>query len=500
MAFAPTAQPAVPAAPPRGGSPLLRLQSDERLVTLTRRGNQGAYEVLVARYQQRLLAFCRHMLRSHEDAEDVLQEVFAAGYRAMVADDRPINVRPWLYRIARNRSLNHLRRQPAIGVDSMDIHLADNGTSTADRVHSRETFRELLEDVGRLAEQQRTALLLRELDDLSYEQIAEAMDTTVPAVKSLLVRARVGLADASQARALDCEEVRLELGEWSEGLVKRLSPPVRRHVKDCPRCGEFRAHLKANNKALAALFPVGPVLLLQQLLGGSSAGAGAGAAGAAGASACTGAGASGICAVSAGTVAAKAAAGLAAAAIVTGGAIEARHVSRDSSTGTAPVSTQTARAGAPAAAAPATSTPAPAATGDRAPAPKDVKAASASSEPAPPVPAPKQPAATPVVAEPAASTTGSAAAETTAVAAPITEDFVSATLQEDRPAPAPATPPQTGHEGQPELSPAEPVATTPEAPTPAPGPEPAPPAIDQPSLSPGSEPGDGSTSSTASPR
>ena len=64
-----------------GRSPLLRLQSDERLIALIRRGNQHAFEALVARYQSRLLAFCRHMLTSKEDAEDVLQEVFAAAYQ-----------------------------------------------------------------------------------------------------------------------------------------------------------------------------------------------------------------------------------------------------------------------------------------------------------------------------------------------------------------------------------------------------------------------------------
>ena len=71
----------------RGPSPLLRLQSDERLIVLVRRGNNAAFETLVARYQSRLLAFCRHMLGSREDAEDVLQEVFAAAFNAMMADD-----------------------------------------------------------------------------------------------------------------------------------------------------------------------------------------------------------------------------------------------------------------------------------------------------------------------------------------------------------------------------------------------------------------------------
>ena len=193
-------------------SPLLRLQGDERLIALIRRGNHHAFEALVARYQSRLLAFCRHMLSSKEDAEDVLQEVFAAAFNAILADDRPINVRPWLYRIARNRSLNHLRKQTAIGVDSMDVHLSEHGLTTADKVHKREEFRQLMEDVQELAETQRTALLLREIDALSYEQIAEAMETTIPSVKSLLVRARVSLAEAAEARLLTCDEVRDELG------------------------------------------------------------------------------------------------------------------------------------------------------------------------------------------------------------------------------------------------------------------------------------------------
>jgi DNA-directed RNA polymerase specialized sigma24 family protein len=116
-----------PLAALRGPSPLLRLASDERLIELTRSGQQAAFEALVARYHARLLAFCRHMLRSREDAEDVLQEVFAAAFNAIMADTREINARPWLYRIARNRSLNHLRRNTAIGVDSMDAHFADAG-------------------------------------------------------------------------------------------------------------------------------------------------------------------------------------------------------------------------------------------------------------------------------------------------------------------------------------------------------------------------------------
>jgi RNA polymerase sigma factor (sigma-70 family) len=327
----------------RGPTALLRLQSDERLITLTRRGQHAAFEVLCARYQSRLLSFCRHMLSSREDAEDVLQEVYAAAFNAVLADEREINVRPWLYRIARNRSLNHLRRATAVGVDSMDVHYAENGVSTGDKVMRRESFRELIADVQQLPETQRTALLLREIDALSYEQIAHAMETTVPSVKSLLVRARISLAEAAEARKLSCEQVRLELGEVAEGLAK-LSTPARRHTRDCERCTFFRKQLKENNHALALIMPVGPLLLVKKLLlaklgttasaggahvaGGATVGAGAtaSASASAGAAAAGGGGmAGGIMTAGAGALATKAVAGLAAAAIVTAGAVAADH-------------------------------------------------------------------------------------------------------------------------------------------------------------------------------
>jgi RNA polymerase sigma factor (sigma-70 family) len=331
-----TAAPGLPAL--AGRSPLLRLQSDEKLIVLVRRGQHGAFEALVQRYQSRLLAFCRHMLGSTEDAEDVLQEVFAASFNAMIADDRPINARPWLYRIARNRCLNHLRRPQHAGQDSMDVFERDGGLTTADAVYKREEFRQIVSDVQDLPETQKTALLLREIDALSYEQIAEAMETTVPSVKSLLVRARVSLAEAAEARLLTCDEVRLELGQVAEGLAKTTAP-VRRHLKTCERCRTFRGELRKANRALAAVYPLGPLVIVKKFFvgklgltaggaGGTSvAGAGAGGvSGVAGAAAGgASAGAGGFLSAGASALATKAAAGLAAAAIVTAGAVEVQN-------------------------------------------------------------------------------------------------------------------------------------------------------------------------------
>jgi RNA polymerase sigma factor (sigma-70 family) len=322
-------------------SPLLKLQGDEKLIAMARAGNPGAFEAIVDRYQGRLLGFCRQMLKSTEDAEDVLQEVFVNAYRAMLADEREINLRPWLYRIARNRCLNHLRKPTADAQESMDLVPTVEAASTAEKVHNREEFRQLLADVGKLPETQRSALLLREMDAMSYEEIAQAMETSVPSVKSLLVRARISLAEASQARQLTCGEVRIDLAEAAEGL-RKLSGPVRRHVRECEECGEFRSQLRSNDKVLAALVPVGPLVamkgfILSKLgLGGAGSGGaaatgagatGAGAVGSAsavssvGAALSSGGAASGIGAVG-GAIGTKAVAGMVTAAVITAGAVE----------------------------------------------------------------------------------------------------------------------------------------------------------------------------------
>ena len=408
-----------------GRSPLLRLQSDEKLIALIRRGHHGAFDALFQRYQSRLLAFCRHMLGSTEDAEDVLQEVFTAAFNAMLADDRPINARPWLYRIARNRCLNHLRRPVAAGLDSMDVFERDGGVTTADTVHRREEFRQIVADVQELPETQRTALLLREIDALAYDQIAEAMDTTVPSVKSLLVRARVSLAEAAEARLLTCNEVRLELGQVAEGLAKTTAP-VRRHLKHCERCRLFRTELRKTNRALAAVYPIGLFVVVKKLvlakLGtsaavGGSAGAGAGGAGAVagaagtagaagaagaggaalggaaatGAAAAGGAAAGGVLSAGVGAVASKAVAGLAAVTIVTAGAVEVKNVTQREPVRPAPI----ALAPEPAVEAPAEPAPQEAVAEDE---PSAASEAPDTPEP-PPVEAPVEPAPAPPPAE-----------------------------------------------------------------------------------------------------
>jgi RNA polymerase sigma factor (sigma-70 family) len=83
--------------------------ADEQLVARVRTGDEAAFEAIYDRYHVSLLAFCRHMLGTREEAEDALQHVFVAAYRALRADDTEVCLRPWLYTIARNRCLSVLR-------------------------------------------------------------------------------------------------------------------------------------------------------------------------------------------------------------------------------------------------------------------------------------------------------------------------------------------------------------------------------------------------------
>jgi len=269
--------PAPPIARISISGPLLRLRSDEQLVALFRAGNEDAFRVIHDRYRQRLFAYVRQMLSgSRQDAEDALQDVFLRAYRALRASERPITLRAWLYRVAHNRCVDQLRRPVPLSTDLFDVSrtpLRDPLLET----ERRDDLRRLVADVRRLPEQQRSALLMRELQGLSYTELADALGTTVAAVKSLLVRARIGLVEAAESRDAPCPEIRRDLVMAFDRGV-RMSGHVRRHVRDCPHCRHFRSELRGTRHSFAAFTPAGPFGVLAKLgLGGSGAAAGGGA-------------------------------------------------------------------------------------------------------------------------------------------------------------------------------------------------------------------------------
>jgi len=299
-------------------APLLRLRSDDQLLALFRAGSDEAFNTLHDRYRQRLFAYVRQMLstQSRQDAEDVLQDVFVRAFGALRADERPVNVRAWLYRVAHNRCIDHLRRPIPAASDIFEMSRTPLHDPLED-AQRREDLRRLVTDVGRLPEQQRSALLMREIDGMSYADLATALDVTVPAVKSLLVRARLGLVEAAEARTTDCAVIREDLAEAYDRGVK-ASGRARRHMKECHGCREYRSALRGVRSSFAALTPgAGAAALAAKLfgLGGGGAAAG-GAAASGGGAAATAVG---------GATACKVAAVACAAALTAGGAVEVKN-------------------------------------------------------------------------------------------------------------------------------------------------------------------------------
>jgi RNA polymerase sigma factor (sigma-70 family) len=306
------------------GLPLLRLRSDEQLVALFRGGNEEAFRVIHDRYRQRLFAYTRQMLSgSRLDAEDALQDVFVRAYASLRANNRELALRAWLYRVAHNRCIDELRRPPLPAHDVIECARL-SGSDPIAEAERRETLRRLIEDVRRLPEQQRSALLMRELSGMSYAELAAALGVSVPAVKSLLVRARIGLAKALEARETACSAIREDLVVAHDRGV-RPSGTVRRHLRDCEGCCEFRGEVRGFTRQFAALVPaLGPAGMLAKLVG---IGGGAGGGAAAGGSAAVAGGAAGTGGVlTAGgllaTGASHVATLLAAAVITAGGAVE----------------------------------------------------------------------------------------------------------------------------------------------------------------------------------
>jgi RNA polymerase sigma factor (sigma-70 family) len=356
-------------------APLLRLRSDEQLVALFRAGNDAAFSVIHDRYRQRLFVYSRQMLGgSRQDAEDALQDVFLRAYSSLRVSDRPVSLRAWLYRVAHNRCIDHLRKPvpPAIDLFESSRRPLHDPTVEAER---RDDLRRLIADVRRLPEQQRSALLMREMDGLSYAELAEALGVSLQAVKSLLVRARIGLVEAVEARDTACAEIRADLADAFDRGV-RASGRSRKHLRDCAGCTEYRTQLRGVRQGLAALSPgPGPLAAALKLLGlGGAAGGGAASGGAA-----TGGGA---IVVAGGGTAAKVTAVVCCAALAAGGAAEVTqqiiepsqgaaagsgaakhqgHIAPGTAAGSIPVH----RTGLPAAAATATGSSRPSATHDR---------------------------------------------------------------------------------------------------------------------------------------
>ena len=175
-------------------------ESDQRLVVRAQQGDKRAFDVLVLKYQQRIASVVSRYLRDQDEVADVSQEAFIKAYRALANFRGDAQFYTWLYRIAINTAKNHLvaksRRPPNTDKDINDGEFSENSVvlETEDQPETllaRDQLQTvILAAVEDLQEDLRTALMLREFDGLSYEEIAEIMACPVGTVRSRIFRAR----------------------------------------------------------------------------------------------------------------------------------------------------------------------------------------------------------------------------------------------------------------------------------------------------------------------
>lgn len=183
------------------GSPTeaLKAATDLELVIRSKAQDSVAFGELVRRYQKQVFRIVLRMVRSQDDADDLTQDTFVRAYRGLQTFKEEFDFHPWLYRIAYNQTINFLnkkKRQRAMDLDDVpegDIKTGPEPESPMQAASRSELITRLGDALERLPEDQRTVFLLRVQDGLSYEEIAQVMDTPKGTVMSRLARARMAL-------------------------------------------------------------------------------------------------------------------------------------------------------------------------------------------------------------------------------------------------------------------------------------------------------------------
>jgi RNA polymerase sigma factor (sigma-70 family) len=172
--------------------PALRFQPDGRLVSLVRDGYESAFEEIFRRYGAALRSYAASIV-TPQRADDVTQDAFTKAYLALRGTDKEIQLRPWLYRIVRNTALTSIRDEPKSGAELDGAHAA--GVALEELAEQREQIRRLLAALRELPESQRAAIVMRELEGLSHEQIAASLGLSGGAVRQSIYRARRALRE-----------------------------------------------------------------------------------------------------------------------------------------------------------------------------------------------------------------------------------------------------------------------------------------------------------------
>ena len=172
--------------------PALRFQPDGRLVSLVRDGYESAFEEIFRRYGAALRNYAASIVTAQR-ADDVTQDAFTKAYLALRGTDKEIQLRPWLYRIVRNTALTSIRDEPKGQLELDGAYSA--GIGPAELAEQREEIKRLMARLRELPEPQRAAIVMRELEGLSHEQIAASLGLSGGAVRQSIYRARRALRE-----------------------------------------------------------------------------------------------------------------------------------------------------------------------------------------------------------------------------------------------------------------------------------------------------------------
>jgi RNA polymerase sigma factor (sigma-70 family) len=264
--------------------------NDERLARRAAAGDKAAFEAIFQRYHQDLYRYCLATVGNPQDAQDAMQNTMVKAMQALPGERREIKLKPWLYRVARNESIETLRKRR----DSVELDPEREAASweIAESTATRERLRQLFADLEELPERQRSALVMRELAGLDFGEIGATFGTSPEVARQTLYEARLSLRQMDEGREMSCETVMRALSD-ADGRVARRRH-LRAHLRGCASCRAFRDGIAERSGEFAAIAPLPVALsagLLQAFTSGQTGALGAtSAAPAAGAAAASNAG------------------------------------------------------------------------------------------------------------------------------------------------------------------------------------------------------------------
>jgi RNA polymerase sigma factor (sigma-70 family) len=225
--------------------------TDQELVCAVRRGDDSAFEELFSRYQSRIWAYVTGILGDSDRAQDVTQEVFISALRGLRDTESPVAFKPWAYQIAKNASIDELRRvrrasevpldqERESGEDILELFSSEPSPESA--VESKQQLDDLRAAFHGLSELHHRILVLRELEGLSYGEIGERLRMSRPVVESTLFRARRRLVEeyTELTSGERCESTRAAIDAWEGRNPGRMGIRERRrltrHLAHCQVC------------------------------------------------------------------------------------------------------------------------------------------------------------------------------------------------------------------------------------------------------------------------